>query len=228
MLRVKFFTDARCTLRVNLFRKGLKMKVLLIKDVYKLGHAGDVKKVADGFGRNFLLPQGLAVLATPGALSTVERIRSKAAVMRAALNNEMSGLAEQLEGVELLFVTKAGETGKLYGSITSQMVADALNQKMGTKIERHQIESEPIRNLGEHHATVRLTIDLNPKVKVVVSREGESTLKDGGKAKAKVEKAAEPVVEALVAETVVVEDVVVEALVVEEAAAEQAPEAAAE
>ena len=201
------------------------MKVLLIKDVYKLGHAGDVKKVADGFGRNFLLPQGLAVLATPGALSTVERIRSKAAVMRAALNNEMSGLAEQLEGVELSFVTKAGETGKLYGSITSQMVADALNQKMGTKIERHQIESEPIRNLGEHHATVRLTIDLNPKVKVVVTREGESTL--GSKSKAKVEKAAEPVVEAPVAEAVV-EEAVVEAPVVEEAAAEQAPEAAAE
>ena len=205
------------------------MKVLLIKDVYKLGHAGDVKKVADGFGRNFLLPQGLAVLATPGALSTVERIRSKAAVTRAALNQEMGGLAEQLEGVELSFVTKAGETGKLYGSITSQMVADALNQKMGTKIERHQIESEPIRNLGEHHATVRLTIDLNPKVKVVVTREGESTLKDAGKTKAKVEKAVEaPVVEA-VAESPVVEEVIVEAPVAEAApAADEAPEAAAE
>ena len=209
------------------------MKVLLIKDVYKLGHAGDVKKVADGFGRNFLLPQGLAVLATPGALSTVERIRSKAAVTRAALNQEMGGLAEQLEGVELSFVTKAGETGKLYGSITSQMVADALNQKMGTKIERHQIESEPIRNLGEHHATVRLTIDLNPKVKVVVTREGESTLKDAGKAKAKVEKAVEPAVEApvveAVAETPAVEEVVVEAPVVEAApAVDEATEAAAE
>jgi len=221
------------------------MKVLLIKDVYKLGHAGDVKKVADGFGRNFLLPQGLAVLATPGALSTVERIRSKAAVTRAALNQEMGGLAEQLEGVELSFITKAGETGKLYGSITSQMVADALNQKMGTKIERHQIESEPIRNLGEHHATVRLTIDLNPKVKVVVTREGESALKDAGKAKAKVEKAAElvaevPVVEAVAepaveavaepaVEAPVVEEVVVEAPVVEATpAADEAPEAAAE
>ncbi|MHB8088131.1 MAG: 50S ribosomal protein L9 [Anaerolineaceae bacterium] len=214
------------------------MKVLLIKDVYKLGHAGDVKKVADGFGRNFLLPQGLAVLATPGALSTVDRIRSKAAVMRAALNQEMSGLAEQLEGVELSFVTKAGETGKLYGSITSQMVADALNQKMGTKIERHQIESEPIRNLGEHHATVRLTIDLNPKVKVVVSREGESTLKDS-KSKAKVEKATEPeveapvvaeepVVETVVEETPVVEAVSAEEPVVEAPAAEETPEAAAE
>lgn len=197
------------------------MKVLLIKDVYKLGHAGDVKKVADGFGRNFLLPQGLAVLATPGALSTVERIRSKAAVMRAALNQEMSGLAELLEGVELTFITKAGETGKLYGSITSQMVADALNQKLGTKIERHQIESEPIRNLGEHQATVRLTIDLNPKVKVVVSREGESALKDS-KVKAKTEKASDPVAETPVVEEVVVDTTVVEAPVVEAVVVEAA------
>lgn len=171
------------------------MKVLLIKDVYKLGHAGDVKKVADGFGRNFLIPQGLAVLATPGALKTVDKIRAKAAITRAALNQEMSGLAEQLEGVELSFITKAGETGKLYGSITSQMIADALNEKLGTKVERHQIEAEPIRNLGEHHATVRLTIDLNPKIKVVVTREGESAIKDAGKGKAKAEKVAAPAVE---------------------------------
>ncbi len=175
------------------------MKVLLIKDVYKLGHAGDVKKVADGYGRNFLIPQGLAVLATPGAMSTVEKIKAKAAVMRAALNKEMSGLAEQLEGVELAFSTKAGETGKLYGSITAQMIADALNQKLGTQIERHMIEAEPIRNLGEHHATVRLTIDLNPKIKVVVSREGESTLKETPKAK-KAEVVVEPEVEPVVEE----------------------------
>ncbi len=171
------------------------MKVLLLKDVYKLGHAGDVKKVADGFGRNFLVPQGLAVLATPGAMSTIERIKAKAAIARAELNKEMSGLAEQLEGVELSFTTKAGETGKLYGSITGQMVADALNEKLGTKIERHQIEAEPIRTLGEHVATVRLTIDLNPKIKVVVGREGESAVKDAGKGKAKTEKPAEVVVE---------------------------------
>lgn len=149
------------------------MKVLLIKDVYKLGHAGDVKKVADGYGRNFLLTQGLAVLATAGALTTVEKIRAKAAVTRAALNQEMGGLASQVEGVELSFSSKAGETGKLYGSITTQMIADALNQKLGTQIERHQVEVEPIRMLGEHHATIRLTIDLNPKIKVFVTREGE-------------------------------------------------------
>ena len=173
------------------------MKVLLIKDVYKLGHAGDVKKVADGYGRNFLLTQGLAVLATAGALTTVEKIRAKAAVTRAALNQEMGGLASQVEGVELSFSSKAGETGKLYGSITTQMIADALNQKLGTQIERHQVEVEPIRMLGEHHATIRLTIDLNPKIKVFVTREGEKA-EETTKTSAKKEAAASveaPVVE---------------------------------
>ncbi len=153
------------------------MKVLLIKDVYKLGHAGDVKKVADGYGRNFLLPNGLAVLATAGALTTIEKIKAKAAVSRAALNQEMSGLASIVEGVELFFTSKAGETGKLYGSITSQMIADALNEKLSSQIDRHQVEVEPIRMLGEHHAIIRLTIDLNPKVKVFVTREGEDAAK---------------------------------------------------
>jgi len=150
------------------------MKVLLIKDVYKLGHTGDVKKVADGYGRNYLLPQGLAVLATPGALKSVEKIRAKAAITRAQLNQEMSGLAEMVDGLVVVFTSKAGETGKLYGSITTQMIADAINKKLGTQIDRRQVEAEPIRTLGEHSAHVRLTIDLTPKVKVMVYREGEA------------------------------------------------------
>ena len=186
------------------------MKVLLIKDVYKLGHAGDVKKVADGYGRNFLLPQGLAVLATAGALTTVEKIRAKAAVSRAALNQEMGGLAEQIEGVELFFTSKAGETGKLYGSVTTQMISDELNKKMGTQIERHQVEVEPIRLLGEHIAIIRLTIDLNPKVKVFVTKEGEVAEKA---VKATAKKDDKVAVEAPVAETIVAEPVVEEPVV---------------
>ncbi len=150
------------------------MKVLLIKDVYKLGRAGDVKRVADGFGRNFLLPQGLAVLATAGALKQVEHIRTKATARRAILNNELGAIAEQINGQMFTFSSRAGETGKLYGSITSQMVCDALNQKLGTKVDRHQVEMEPIRNLGEHKARVRLTVDLTPEIKVIVYREGET------------------------------------------------------
>jgi large subunit ribosomal protein L9 len=99
-----------------------KMKVLLLKDVYKLGRAGDVKRVADGYGRNYLLPQSLAVLATAEALNMSQRIREKANVQRAVINKEMDVIAKRLEGVILVFPARASETGKLYGSITTQMI----------------------------------------------------------------------------------------------------------
>src|SRR5512134_294008 len=150
------------------------MKVLLLKDVYKLGRAGDVKKVADGYGRNYLLPQGLAVLATPGALKQVERIRSQAEIRRTEQNSELKGLAGQIDGVLLTFAAKAGETGKLYGSITTQNVAEALQEKIRYEVKRHQIDIQPIRNLGEYTAHVRLTMDLVPEVKIIVHREGEA------------------------------------------------------
>ncbi|NTU74750.1 MAG: 50S ribosomal protein L9 [Anaerolineaceae bacterium] len=170
------------------------MKVLLIKDVYKLGHAGDVKKVADGFGRNYLLPQGMAILATPGALKQVEHIRAKANTNRSVLNSEMSGISEKVNGLLVSFASKAGETGKLYGSITSQMIIDVVNQKLGLKLDRRQVEVQPIRTLGEFKAQIRLTVDLVPEIKVLVYREGEmpAQLVEAAKAEqaAKAEKAA--------------------------------------
>lgn len=150
------------------------MKVLLLKDVYKLGRAGDVKRVADGYGRNFLLPQGLAVLATAGALKQVETIRTSASATRNQLNKELSGVAEKLEKVVLTFAAKAGETGKLYGSITPQMIASALQEKSGFETDRRQLDMQPIRVLGDHKVRVRLTLDLIPTIKVIVHREGEA------------------------------------------------------
>jgi large subunit ribosomal protein L9 len=150
------------------------MKVLLLKDVYKLGRAGDVKRVADGFGRNFLIPQHLAVLATAGALKQVDHIRQQATVRRAALNEEMGSVAEVLAKVVLTFPSKAGETGKLYGSITHQMITDAIKAKTGITVDRHQIDVEPIRTLGEKKAHIRLTVDLMPEIKIIVHREGEA------------------------------------------------------
>ncbi len=149
------------------------MKVLLLKDVYKLGRAGDVKRVADGYGRNYLLPQGLAVLATAGAIKQAESIAKVATEQRDALNQEMGGVAQKLEGLVIGFPTKAGETGKLYGSITHQMIADEITKRAGVTVERRQIECQPIRVLGEHKCSVRLTVDLNPEVRVIVHREGE-------------------------------------------------------
>ena len=150
------------------------MKVLLIKDVYKLGRAGDIKKVADGFGRNFLIPQGLAMLATAGALKQVNIIRSQAEVRRTEQNSELKDLAALINGVKLVFDAKAGETGKLYGSITTQDVATAIQEKTRYEVKKAQIDMQPIRTLGEFTAHVRLTMDLVPEVKIIVHREGEA------------------------------------------------------
>jgi large subunit ribosomal protein L9 len=150
------------------------MKVLLLKDVYKLGRAGDIKKVADGYGRNFLIPQGLAVLATAGALKQVEKIRSQAEIRRTELNSELKDLAAQIGGLTLVFDAKAGETGKLYGSITTQDVANAIQEKVRFEVKKQQIDMQPIRTLGEYTVHVRLTMDLVPEVKIIVHREGEA------------------------------------------------------
>jgi large subunit ribosomal protein L9 len=149
------------------------MRVLLLKDVYKLGRAGDVKKVADGFGRNYLFPKGLAVLATPGAVKQADKIRGAAETQRSKLNQELGGVAEQIGGLTLIFPAKAGETGKLYGSITTAMLAEALQRESGFAADKRQIDCEPIRTLGVHPARLRLTIDLVPTFSVVVHREGE-------------------------------------------------------
>jgi len=170
------------------------MKVMLIKDVYKLGRAGDIKKVADGYGRNFLLPQGLAVLATPGALRQADKIREEATKRRAALNHEMSAVAEVLKDVSLAFAVKAGETGKLYGSVTNQDVADALKEKTGVDVKRQQVDLQSVRELGEYTAYIRLTLDLVPEVQVVVYREGEANPLEQEAPEAAVK--ADPVVEA--------------------------------
>lgn len=174
------------------------MKVLLIKDVYKLGRAGDIKKVADGYGRNFLIPQKLAILATEGALKQVVKIKAQAEVTRNVQNNELSGVAEQIKGVTITFPAKAGDTGKLYGSITTQDIATAISEQIKFEIKRQQVGTQPIRSLGEFTANIRLTMDLVPEFKIIVHREGESAdsvtahieeekveKKKGGKAKDK-------------------------------------------
>lgn len=150
------------------------MKVLLLQDVYKLGRAGDVKKVANGYGRNYLIPQGLAVLATPGAMSQADTIRVEANKQRAIINEEMGGIAEMLKDVILTFPARASETGRLYGSINTRMVVDAINEKVGLELTHRQIDSQPLRTIGEHTVAIRLTVDMIPEIKVIVHREGET------------------------------------------------------
>lgn len=150
------------------------MKVLLLKDVYKLGRAGDVKKVADGYGRNYLIPRGLAALATAGAIAQAEKVRAASVKLRDKLNAEMSVVAESLKTLRLTFPAKAGETGKLYGSITTQHIAEAIARESGHKIDRRHIAHQPLRELGTYKVPIRLTADMAPTVYVVVHREGQS------------------------------------------------------
>ena len=127
-----------------------------------------------GIGRNFLIPQRLATLATPGAMTQAERIRESAAKERARLNEELGAVAEQLNGLTLNFPVKAGETGKLYGSITSAMIMDAIKEASGIELDKRQLDAQPIKTLGVHTVEVRLTIDLIPELTILVYREGDA------------------------------------------------------
>ena len=150
------------------------MKVLLINDVYKLGRAGEIKKVAAGYGRNYLIPQGLAIPVTPGSLQQAERIKVKATERRAVLNEELRDVAEVLSGKVITFPVKAGETGRLYGSVNNDEIAKMVFSNFEINLEKRQIETEPIRQLGTYKIPVHLTMDLVPELTVIIHREGET------------------------------------------------------
>ena len=149
------------------------MKVLLIQDVDNLGYAGDVKKVANGFGRNYLIPQQMAVLATPGALKQAETIRKTAEKQRAQQTADAQAVANQLAGLQLAFERRAGETGKLYGSVTSADIVEAIFEKTQIEVDRRKVAlPEPIRTLGEQEVAIKLMIDVSTTIKVTVVPEG--------------------------------------------------------
>ncbi len=125
------------------------MKVLLKEDVDNLGYAGEVFKVADGYGRNYLIPKGMAVLASPSVMKQAEVWRKKAEARRAELRAEHEALSVKIEETTLTFTARAGDTGKLYGSITTAQITDALNEKLGTDIDRRKVGIEPLRQLGQ-------------------------------------------------------------------------------
>lgn len=147
------------------------MKVLLRQDVENVGYAGEVHKVAPGYGRNYLLPRGLAVVATPNVMKQAEAWRKRAEAHRAELRAEYAALSAKITEVVLTFTARAGETGKLYGSITTAQIADALNEHLGTEIDRRKVGDEPLRQLGEHKVVVRLSGDFHPELTVLIEDE---------------------------------------------------------
>jgi large subunit ribosomal protein L9 len=145
------------------------MKVIFLQDVPNVAQAGEIKEVADGYGRNFLIPRKLASLAHPQAVSQAE---TKAQKMEARLTAELKELASQLEGKEVSLKAKAGAKERLYGSITSADIAAELNNSTGLDIDKRKIElDEPIRQLGSYEIAIRLGKDIVPKIKVTVTEE---------------------------------------------------------
>lgn len=145
------------------------MKVLLIQDLDNLGLAGEVKEVADGYGRNYLIPKGLAVLATPGALNQADLHRRRAVERRQRIADEMAALAATIRQTTLTFQAKAGEKGRLYGSVTTAEVAEKLAEVVGQEVDRRKITLEaPIKQLGTHTVSVRLSADITADLSVIV------------------------------------------------------------
>lgn len=152
------------------------MEVVLLQDIARLGRAGDVCKVAPGFARNHLIPRGLAVLATQGALSQLEQRRQAEARREKELETEAQELASKLEGVSLTISAKTGEKERLYGSVTTGDIARALKEETGAEVDRRKIElEEPIRQLGIYTVPIRLLSKLAPSIRVDVVGQDEET-----------------------------------------------------
>ena len=148
------------------------MQVLLLKDVEGLGQVGEIKKVADGYARNYLIPRDFAVLATPGAVKQVKRHQQAEVGRQAKALSEAQALAEILDGEIVTFHARAGEGDRLYGSITSANIAEALEENVDQEVDRRKIDlEEPLKELGTHAVTVRLAPEAEAKVTVVIERE---------------------------------------------------------
>lgn len=148
------------------------MDVLLLKDVAGIGQAGQVKKVSDGYARNYLIPRGLATPATPGAIKQAEIVRAAAARREAKTLAEAQELAKQLSDTQLVFRAKAGAGDRLFGSITSGDIAEALARTKQITVDKRKIELEaPIKELGEKQVAIKLHPQVTAHVTVVVERE---------------------------------------------------------
>ena len=152
---------------------GTKMKVLLVQDVDKLGSSGDIKEVSGGYGRNYLIPKGFAVLATRGQIKQAEERHAARQKREQAARKDAETLAGRISGQTLRFTAKVGELDRLYGSITNADIAEKILEQTGVEIDRRKIDlDEPLKRIGIYPIKVRLMSGLEPMVNVVV--EGEA------------------------------------------------------
>ena len=148
------------------------MKVILTKDVEKLGKSGELKSVADGFATNFLIPQQLAVPAAGGAYRAWQQDIASREEKRVRERGEAEVTANRIASTTLTMGVKVGEGGKLYGSITTKDIADALARR-GIEVDRHKIDLEdPLKSLGTYKVAIKVSAGLTPEVTIVVEPKG--------------------------------------------------------
>lgn len=148
------------------------MKVIFLQDVLPIGHAGDVKEVKDGYGRNYLLPRKLAALATSDTLARVSSLRASAQDRRDREKTDWSSVAAALEGKPVVIKMRAGPTGKLYGSVTTSAIAERLSEAAGRPVDRRGIRiPEPVRQVGQSKVHVRLHEGIELDLNLVVEPE---------------------------------------------------------
>jgi large subunit ribosomal protein L9 len=151
------------------------MKVVLLEDLPGRGRAGEIKEVSNGYARNFLLPRGLAVLATPAIIKQVESRLEQERLEVSIDRDKLVELAQQIEGKEIHFQARMGAGERLFGSITAADVAEKLSQAIGSVIDKKKIDIEKsLRKTGSHQVAVRLASDLNPQITVVIEEEKET------------------------------------------------------
>lgn len=149
------------------------MQVILLQDLYKHGVAGEVVKVADGFARNYLIPRKMAAPATNSALRQTEAIRENVEARKAQYNNMLNDLGRQIDGRELIFGRRAASTGKLFGSVTTQEIADELERETGVDINRRRISQQSLREVGTHAVPVRLGTEIAPTLTITIVPEDD-------------------------------------------------------
>ncbi len=154
------------------------MEVILKEDVAKLGSRGDIVKVSEGYGRNYLLPRKLAIEASATNKAVIEQMKAAAVRRQAKEKSDAELLAKQFDGVSLQFTRRAGENGQLFGSVTSADVAHELEHR-GFKLERRKIQlDEPLKALGDFTVSIKLHRDVTTTVKVTIAKEAEAAAEE--------------------------------------------------
>ncbi len=156
------------------------MKIILTQDVEKLGTAGSLQEVKPGYARNYLIPKGLAHAATAGMIKQVEE--RQAAEQRRIAKQEvaMQSLADRIQGLRLTFTARAGETGRLFGSVTAADIAEELAKQLGEEIDRRKVDvGTGLHEVGEFPVTINLVGRLKPQIMAIVAAEGGAEPTEG-------------------------------------------------